>query len=120
MATPNSPAAKAADGPTSPPAGDGAVTNRPDGEGTRQREPKPEDYPASAKITPPAQQLNSANAQVIGTPALPEQVGANADDLKAASDRTQAAADKAIERTDKAFEQKAKDEDEAAKADADA
>lgn len=41
--------------------------------GTTQREPKPEDFPASAKVAPPAEQLNSALSQVIGHAAPPEQ-----------------------------------------------
>lgn len=41
--------------------------------GTVQLEPKPEDYPASARMTPAAQQVNSALSQVVGEPAPPPQ-----------------------------------------------
>jgi hypothetical protein len=46
-----------------------AGVRSPTGAGTTQKEPKPEDLPASAKITPVAEQLNpNANATVVGTP----------------------------------------------------
>jgi len=38
-----------------------------------QSEPKPEDYPPSARVAPPAEQINSAASQVIGVAAVPEQ-----------------------------------------------
>lgn len=38
----------------------------PDAGTFRQSEPHPEDLPASARVTPPAEQLNSALSQAVG------------------------------------------------------
>jgi hypothetical protein len=83
--------------------------------GTRQREPKPEDYPPSAKVTPAAEQLNTANSQVVGHAAPPEQGGAYADDIAEAAQATDEGIAAARERTEKAFDAKAKQEDADAK-----
>jgi hypothetical protein len=52
----------------------GKVTNTPNGAGTLQREPKPEDLPSDAKVAPLAEQVNPANAQSVGTAPQPEQI----------------------------------------------
>lgn len=52
--------------PTPTPDPSGVVANAADGQGGEQREPKPEDYPASARVTPPLEQLNPALSQAVG------------------------------------------------------
>jgi hypothetical protein len=51
----------------------GEVSNTSGARGTLQHEPKPEDYPASAKVAPPAEQLNPALSQAVGTASVPAQ-----------------------------------------------
>lgn len=52
-----------------------AGVRSPDGSGTRQREMKPEDYPAEARVTPAAEQLNTSAAQSVGHAPAPQGAG---------------------------------------------
>jgi hypothetical protein len=81
-----------------------AGTRRADGGGTLQYEPKPEDYPAAAKITPPAEQLNGSLSQAVSQ-ASDSKLSAQ---LGTAAEEAQATIDAAIEATDKRFEQERK------------
>lgn len=73
------------------------------GEGIQQTEPKPEDYPASAKITPPAEQLNSTLSQAVGA-AGDETI---ADLVADSTDKHGEASNKAKAQTDAEFERRA-------------
>ncbi len=97
----------------------GTISNRADGEGTRQLEPRPEDYPAAAKVTPPAEQLNPALSQAVGAASVPAQVTTPAaGDIEASARKAEDSIQAAIDRTDARFVQKAEDEKADAKADA--
>jgi hypothetical protein len=81
----------------------GNVSNLEGGFGTRQREPRPEDYPRAAKVTPVAEQLNTAASQCVGHATD----GVTLDSSTAKS--AQAAIDAAVAKTDEHFADKADD-----------
>jgi hypothetical protein len=93
--------AKPAD-PTSP---DGKVTNLPNGEGTRQTEPRPEDYPA--KVASPSAQINTATEQTVGEP--PALVTGD-DEVDKGIEEGIAARREAVEKTDERFAEQAKED----------
>lgn len=120
----NKPAAKAASTPTptaaSAPPSSGitpdptaaaeveAGVRSPDG-GTLQHEPTPEQYPASAKVTPPAEQLNSSLSQVVGYAAPPQQGSGDLNDAVAeAANRSEELITKAREETEARYADAAK------------
>lgn len=97
----------------------GEVSNREDGSGTRQREPKPEDYPASAKVTPPDVQVNPRNAGAIGR-LIDQPADAETNSQKALDDGIEAhnkKLEEAAAATKKIVEAKRDLDDEAAKLD---
>lgn len=59
----------------------------------RQLEPKPEDYPASARMTPPAEQLNPSLSQAVGNALPPAQGGADDSLREAITDGAEQAQD---------------------------
>jgi len=85
----------------------GRITNRDDAGGTRQTEPKPEDYPAAAKVSPPATQINTSASQAVGEPAP---IVTTSDDLNDALASAQEGIDAARAKTDERFADKARDE----------
>lgn len=76
------------------------------GEGILQQEPKPEDYPASAKITPPAEQINSTLSMAVGSTQDAALVDLVDESTREASDKI----NEAVDKTNARFADRSKDE----------
>lgn len=85
----------------------GTISNREDASGTRQTEPKPEDYPASAKVPSPAAQINTAAEQAVGEAGT---LTTGDEQVDKALNEADASRKEAIASTDERFAKQAKDD----------